>query len=157
MAKKIIENISGQGCQKKLFNSGAPMGRHTVVKAIQSSIFNAGNLKAMQEIHEVKIPDHINDIEKWVRSLYEPKVFSDWDELKDELALPDISLLIVPAGMGPLRDTISRSEIFRSAVILSKCSATRYTPNSPMIFTRSRLERKVELIKINIENYYELD
>lgn len=154
--KDMSEIISGPAGQKNLFNSGAPMSR-TLNQVIESSIFDVKDLKAAHEIHFAEIPAHVTDIEEWVRSLYSPGVFSEWDEIKYELALPGLSLLVVPAGSVPVYTKVSKHVMLRSAVILSKCSACRYDPFSPMIFTRHRLERKIELIKINLQNYYELD
>ena len=151
-----IEKFSGKGSQKNLFNYGAPMSRARC-ENIKSCIFDAEGIKAQHEIHALKIPADVTDIEEWVRSLYKPKLFSNWRDLTAELELPAVSLLVVPADSLTNHNISSRFEMLRSAVILSKCNTNRYVPDSPMIFTRNRLEREVELIKINLNTYYELD
>jgi hypothetical protein len=108
-------------------------------------------------MHALDIPSYVTDLEEWVRSLYKPKLFSNWGDLALELALPSVSMLVVPTDSPTNINIISRFDMLRTAVILSKCNANRYVPDAPMIFTRNRLERKVELIKINLNSYYELD
>jgi hypothetical protein len=156
MTTNTIEKISGKGCQKNLFNMGAPRSRARS-ENIKSSIFDAHDLRAQHEMHALDIPSYVTDLEEWVRSLYKPKLFSNWGDIALELALPSVSMLVVPTDSPTNINIISRFDMLRTAVILSKCNANRYVPDAPMIFTRNRLERKVELIKINLNSYYELD
>lgn len=150
------EKINNTSKQRHLFNTGGPSSRVRSEK-IRSSMFESEELKMQSEIHSLDIPKKITDIEKWVISLYGPSLLFDWDHVKAELKLPAVRMLIIPTATLDLRYSVSRFEMFRSAVILSKCSKNYYSPDSPMIFTRNRLNRKIELIKINLNNYYGVD
>jgi hypothetical protein len=156
MTKDTSEKNTGSSGLNHLSNTGGP---HSRVRSenIKSSLFEGKGLKAHHEIHALTIPPAVTDIEKWVYDLYKPNRFSSWEAIEAELKLPAVSMLVVPAGNRLNPPIYSGLHMFRSAVILSKCNANRYVPDSPMIFTRTRLERNVELIVLNLHTYYELD
>ncbi len=149
------ETINGPAGQRHLLNTGGPRSRVRSEK-ITSNIFDTEELKTHSEIHSLHIPENTTDIEKWVISLYEPGVLFDWEHVKEKLKLPAVRMLVVPTDI-KVESSTCRYEMFRSAVILSKCSRNYYTPDSPMIFTRNRLNRNVELVTINLSTYYEMD
>jgi len=147
---------TGRAGQRHLFNTGGPRSRVRTEK-ISSCIFDGKEGRAHHEIHAVTIPQGVSDLVEWVRTLYKPKVFVEWEKVLDELELPAVRLLVVPVDMLSVPKRPSKRQILRSAVILSKCSNNYYSPDSPMIFTRNRLDKKVELIKIDLNSYYGMD
>ena len=150
------EKITGPAGQRHLSNTGGPSSRVRTEK-ITTSIFESEELKTQSEIHSLDIPENVTDIEKWVISLYRPSLSNDWEPVIAALKLPAVRMLVLPAEMSSVLQSESRYQMLRSAVILSKCSSNYYSPDSPMIFTRNRLNRKVELIKINLKSYYGMD
>jgi hypothetical protein len=149
------EYINAISEQRHLHNIGGPSSRIRSEK-ITSSIFDSETLKTQSEIHSLNIPNEVDDIEEWVISLYETNAFFDWEQIEAKIKLPTVRMLVLPAKITD-RKSISRYEMFRSAVILSKCNSNFYAPDSPMIFTRNRLNRNIELIKINLNSYYGMD
>jgi len=151
--RKMTAVLSGQ---RHLHNSGGPRSRVRTEK-LSLSIFDVKQMKSQHEVHELSIPQNITDIEEWVLTLCEPTTFLGWDDLATKLNLPKGRLLVAPIVGPSNRVKVSKMDMLRSAVILSKCNKNHYLPDSPMIFTRSRLHRRVELIKLNLNQYYELD
>lgn len=154
-----MENLSDpssiQSGQRHLHNIGTrPPFRRL---KLSTSVFDIPALHSSHEIHELIVPDSISEIEQWVISLCQPKKFSGWDRLLADLKLPSHRLLVVPVSNEEISRKITKLEKLRSAVILSKCNKNFYLPDSPMIFTRNRLNRKIELIKLNIDQYYEVN
>lgn len=156
----MMENLSDpsfiQSGQRHLHNIGTrPPFRRL---KLSTSVFDIPALQSSHEIHELMVPDSISDIEQWVISLYPPKKFEGWDRFPADLKLPSHRLLVVPvSNEDDKQRKTTKLERLRSAVILSKCNKNFYLPDSPMIFTRNRLNRKIELIKLNIDQYYEVD
>ncbi len=142
--------------QRHLHNTGGPRSRVRTEK-ISLSIFDVKQMKSQHEVHELNVPPKITNIEEWVLTLCEPTSFVSWDDLATKLNLPKGRLLVAPIVGPSNRVKGLKMDMLRSAVILSKCNKNHYLPDSPMIFTRSRLHRKVELINLNLHQYYELD
>lgn len=74
-----------------------------------------------------------------------------------KLDLPAGRRLIFPLKSIDEQEDPSPGVVLRNAVILAKCNNCNYLPDSPLIFSRTRLERKLELVSINLTAYYELD
>lgn len=156
MMDNVTDPSSIQSGQRYLHNVGPCMTRRRL--KLSASVFDIPALQFSHEIHELMVPDSISDIEQWVISLCQPKKFEGWDRLPVDLKLPSHRLLVVPvSNEDDKQRKTTKLERLRSAVILSKCNKNFYLPDSPMIFTRNRLNRKIELIKLNIDQYYEVD
>ncbi|NCC73584.1 MAG: hypothetical protein EOM06_09315 [Sphingobacteriia bacterium] len=156
MTGNIIENTAVPCSQRNLHNTGGPRSRVRTEK-ILASIFDFEQMKFRYERHELIVPLEITDIEEWVISLYQPRIFTGWNNIVAGLKLPSDRMLVVPVESSPQLLKNSKLKMLRSAVILSKCNRNFYLPDSPMIFTRSRLHRSIELIKLNLDQYYEVD
>lgn len=141
---------------RHLHNTGGPRSRVRTEK-LSLSIFDVKQMKSHHEVHELNVPPNITNIEEWVLTLCEPKAFVGWDDLAAQLNIPDERMLVIPFVSPHHTQNYTKMDMLRSAVILSKCNKNHYLPDSPMIFTRSRLHRRVELIKLNLNQYYELD
>jgi hypothetical protein len=149
-------NFQEQGGSSLLNNMGGPMSRARTEK-INSSLFDHPGMDISREIHFLDVPGLEKDLEKCYLSIARKLHWNSWEEALSNLKLPTGRWLIFPAGdiLTPPRSLLTIR--LRSAVILSKCNKSHYSPDSPMIFTRSRLERKIEMIRINLNGYYEMD
>jgi hypothetical protein len=152
-----IENdFQEPGGSSLLNNMGGPISRVRTEK-INSSLFDHPGMDGSREIHFLDVPEWEEDLEEWYLSIARKLHWNKWEEALPSLKLPAGRWLILPARelLKPTRVLLTGK--LRSAVILSKCNKSHYSPDSPMIFTRSRLERKIEMIRINLNSYYEMD
>ena len=153
----LIENdFQEPGGSSLLNNMGGPLSRVRTEK-IASSLFDHPGIEIFREIHIWEVPLWEEDLEKYYLSIARKLHWNNWEEALPCLNLPAGRWLIFPASdnLKPANSLLIRK--LRSAVILSKSSKSHYSIESPMIFTRKRLERNIEMIKINLNNYYELD
>ncbi|CAN5385716.1 hypothetical protein BH10BAC5_BH10BAC5_25780 [soil metagenome] len=154
--EKLQFKIGQYSGQKNLHNTGGPRSRVRTEK-IRSSIFESKEFIAHNEIHSLKIPAKITNIDSWILAISKRLGWNSLETAIPFLNLPIERLLVIPINMPENELRNSDIKIIRSAVILSKCSNNYYCPDSPMIFTRNRLDKKVELIKIDLNNYYGVD
>lgn len=144
------------GIQSCLNNVGIPMSRVQTEK-VRVSIFDVSELRDKSGIFQVSVPSHIINIEEWLLEIAQQLNWPDLEEAARHLTFPKERLLVLSADEKKQTDSLSPQDLLRNAVILSKCSGNFYNPDSAMILTRNRLNRCVELIKINLDNYYGLD
>ena len=149
------DNFRETAGSSRLNNMGGPQSRSRKEK-INSSLFDQPGMTLSRELHYVNIPAGCSDIEEWLLSIARGLNWDGWNEALPRLQLPPCRQLVFPAGDMPSQDASSAAGLLRSAVILSRCSKSHYAPGSPMIFTRGRLERKIEIIRINLNGYYEM-
>ncbi len=148
-----IQNVGGSS---HLNNMGGPSSRARTEK-ISSSLFDHPGMNMTREVLFLDVPMWEDDLEAWYLSIARKLKWKSWEEAMSYLKLPSGRWLVLPAvdSRRPSR-TLLVSKL-RTAVILSKCSKSHYSPDSPMIFTRSRLEREIEMVRINLNGYYEMD
>jgi len=156
MTGDFIEKTATPCGHRNLNNTGGPRSRVRTEK-ISASIFDSEQMKLQHERHELIVPQEITDIEEWVITLYHPRAFTSWEDIAGRLKIPTVRMLVVPVESSAKKNKVSKLKMLRSAVILSKCNKNYFQPESPMIFTRSRLNRSIELIQLNLEQYYEMD
>lgn len=139
-----------------LNNIGGP---HTSVRTetVSSNIFTNKCLKVKNESIVFSVKQNKRNIENLILRLCKKLGWKNAEEAALKLKLPAEKLLVIPIGPVPEVNTVDLKKLLRSGLILSKCSENYYNPDSSMIFTLNRLNRNVELIKINFNNYYELD
>lgn len=109
------------------------------------------------EIFHLEIPADVIDIEQWLLGISHQLNWPDLEEATQHIVLPKNRLVVLSANEKQPPLSQLPIDILRNAMILSKCSGSFYNPDSVMILTRNRLNRCVELIKINLENYYAVD
>ncbi len=150
------EHIQTPGCSTLLNNMGGPTSRARTEK-IKSSLFDIPGIGCTREMHMLDVPRDVVDIEHWLLAI---ALVLNWNTLEE--ALPHLDLpagrwMIFPSegNPAPFKSLLTRK--LRSGIILSKCNKSHYSPDSPMIFTKSRLERKIEMVRINLNGYYEMD
>ena len=156
MINEFEEDFQQSGGSSQLNNVGGYSSRVRTEK-ICSNLFDHPGIGLSHELHSLDIPDGIGDIEEWLLDIARGLNWNGWDETLPNLQLPVTRGMIFPSEQILGSVNLSFAKILRSAVILSKCNKSHYTLSAPMIFTRSRLERKIEIVRINLDGYYEMD
>ena len=144
-----------EGASSLLNNSGGPRSR------VRSEAINETYLSANTAVHKgyyaLDLPDDVN-VEAWLLSFADELGWKSWDEVINNIELPQVKLLVLdePGCEAQIRyyDNI---HVLTTAIILSMCNPFCYLPESPRIFTRSRLQRKIKLTQITIKSFYELE
>lgn len=139
-----------------LNNIGGPHTR-VMTETVSSNIFTNKYLKVKNESLVFSVKQNKPDVENLILRLCKKLGWKNAEIAAKKLKLPAEKLLVIPNGPVPAVNTIDPKKLLRSGLILSKCNENYYNPDSPMIFTVNRLHRNIELIKININNYYEMD
>jgi hypothetical protein len=139
-----------------LNNSGAPMSR-TRLEKISSNIFSDQHLKSHSEIISFNDFTYKHDIEYTLLKMAETIGCKDLESAIIYLKLPVERLLILPKADIKQTNEWGVHKLLRNALILSKCNKAYYTPDAPMIFSKNRLDRSIELIKINLNSYYGME
>lgn len=144
------------GASHWLHNIGAPMSRVQWVHASSDLLKNCKALGAEQYI-SLSLPENILHPKQWVEQLAARLGLHSWAAIENAVMLPAEKWMVQPQSI--LHDSAEGSvhEQLRSALILSKCNSHMYLPDSPAIFTRARLHRRVRLVRIQTSRYYDLD
>jgi hypothetical protein len=104
------------------------------------------------------LPEQVVDLDSWLRQTFNLGEVS-WSELSDSLQLPSHRLWQIPPGEiipQPLPPPSGELRLL-SALMLARCNSYGFDPHSPYIFTRNRLQRKIQLIHLSAKDFYELD
>jgi hypothetical protein len=154
MEQEIIQQ-AGSPQSKLLHNTGGPRSR-TRTEEVRQSMLLRGELTASTEIVCLRIPAEVTDPESWLLETARNEGFQNWEELGSFFILPKEKMLVTDhegAGAG----VTGPMERLRAALILARTNKYRYLPDGPMIFTRSRLERCIRLIEIDLNGFYEME
>lgn len=141
---------------KVLNNSGGPNSR-TRSEHVKESLLHGKGIANEIGCYYIDLPVHIHDIEKWLLMKAEEIDWKGWQEINAHISLPGEKLTVLPLNGTILRSCESTEEILKAALILSMSNQYCYLPDGPRIFTRSRLVRRIRLLKINIGHFYELE
>jgi hypothetical protein len=156
MNRTMIENIFGAGGSDTLNNAGGPGSRIRSEK-ITSSFAEILNLAEERTGLALMIPPEIFDVEEWLINEMENLGWTSSEEAAGDLLLPGEKMLVHQSIGAPANSGLTGRSLVRTALILARCNESFYVPGSPLIFTRKRLNRSIDLIKINIKSYYELE
>jgi len=162
MSKQDQEIICTNGATSSnvLNNMGGPRSR-VRTEEIKNPFFKNKSGILTSELIGLKISEENNDLESWVLGVGRNLNIRSWEAINKQILLPSEKLLVISADNIELELFESTKQddwsILRSAIILSMCSETHYLPESSRIYTRKRLERKIKLIKIDLNKFYELD
>jgi hypothetical protein len=156
MNQEHIEILKTPDRSNLLHNTGGPRSRVRTEK-VNMRLLESGGLVTGNERCRVALPPQTEDLERWALTMALNLNWSSLEVAAQKLKLPTVQHLVIPEPDHQLKGKQSQKERLRCALILSKCNKNYYMPESPMIFTRSRLERSVELVTINLDAYYELD
>lgn len=155
MDNEIQSDITGS-VSTVFNNTGGPRSR------VRSEIVYKSYLTVKTSVkvgyYAIDLPESVNDIEAWLLDMAEKIGWQGWEDISCRIGIPSEKLLVINEPDNEIQPHMTEKEnIIRTALILSMCNNFFYLPEGPRIFTRSRLERKIKLTKINIENFYELD
>ena len=143
------------GASRLMHNIGAPGGFLRKEKIISNLLSECG-AGTPAGTFGIILPDTIQDAEEWLLGMARCLGWKDWPEVEAGISLPAERLLVYPtsADKSVAKDNI---EILRHAIILSRCNEHSYLPGSPMIFSRKRLNRTVQLTAIQQSSYYAME
>lgn len=143
------------GASNLLNNSGGPRSR------VRSEAINESYLSASTAVHKgyyaLDLPDELKNVEAWLLSFADELGWKSWDEVIKNIELPQVKLLVLDEpGYQAHINCYDNIHVLTTAIVLSMCNPFCYQPQSPRIFTRSRLQRKIKLTQINLKNFYDL-
>ena len=155
MEKEIKPGCSG-GASNLLNNSGGPRSR------VRSEAINKSYLSGKTAVHKgyyaLDLPPDIFNLEEWLLTLAEELGWTTWDEVIKNIELPAVKLLVLDEpGFESHIHYHDNIHLLQTAIILSMSNPFCYVPESPRIFTRTRLARKIKLTEIKIKSFYELE
>ena len=151
-----LNNILRTVRTDKLNNTGGPRSR-TKSLQITSSYTENPNLAEDNTALSLLVPQGQSDIENWLTKQAIKMGCKSLADAEKKLSLPGERMLVNQSGEGKPKGNLKAHDLIRTALILARCNDSFYLPGSPLIFTRNRLNRSIQLIRINIKNYYELD
>ena len=158
-SKQFEHHMNPASHSSTLHNTGYTRSFHKS-DMVDSSYF--GNEKSMDAEHilpvSVTVPPGINDIEKWLHGLSIEAGYPFLNAAMLFLSLPKRKAVVMECDDVEVQSGGTKKiDVIRNAVILSRCNSTGYFPDSPMIFSRARINRTVHLITINLHSFYEMD
>ncbi|MDQ3142266.1 MAG: hypothetical protein M3Q56_08470 [Bacteroidota bacterium] len=139
-----------------LLNIGGPRSR-VRTEPINSTLLAHDNCAEIKGTFSLHIPDDVYDIEAWVLKLASEEGLNGWNDINDLIFLPKNKLIITHQPVDSTPGSLSNYEKITAALILSKCNKFIYLPSGPRIFTRERLNRNIKLVKLNINQFYEME
>jgi hypothetical protein len=144
------------GASRWLHNIGASMSRTQWVHASSDLVKNCKALGAEESI-SLTLPENMQHPKQWVEELAARLGLHSWADIEKAVMMPAEKWMVQHQGI--LHDSAENSarEQLRAALILSKCNSHMYVPDSPAIFTRTRLHRRIRLVRIQTSRYYDLD
>ena len=152
----MVENISGYSRSKQLNNIGFPGSRRRSL-SINSNFMDNHQMAEEVTVVSLLLPHDITNVEKWLIAQTSKMGCHTITEAEKKLTLPGDKLLVSRSNDDLVDGSLSIVDTVRNALILARCNDCFYMPGSPFIFTRKRLDRSLQLIKVNIKNYYDLD
>ena len=137
-------------------NTGGPRSRVRSEPIKESFLTDKENAEEMG-CYYIDLPEDIDDIELWLLNLSERIGWHGWQEIDTNIILPREKLIVFPVQENNIQMDVSVEGIIKAAILLSMSNQYCYLPDGPRIFTRSRLNRNIMLLKINIDKFYELE
>lgn len=105
----------------------------------------------------MKIPSKVTSPEEWLLGFAAQEGMYSWDEVQQCIEIPKQRLIVSECSTPFFTSPFKPIEMLRTALILSKCSATHYNPESVSILTKRRLMRKIKLHYIDLGKYYGME
>ena len=139
-----------------LHNTGGPCSR-VRVEPVRESFLEKKRISENLGIYCLDLPDDEYDLEAWVLRIAAEEGLTGWDEIFRNVSLPLEKLMAITVRDPPAVRTGPQRPLLETALVLSRSNQHCYLPGGPEIFTRSRLERCIELFRIKNDNFYELD
>ena len=162
MPKLQTEKFESRSEYPGLFSNTGYRRTYNKTDKVDADLFEKGT--AGSELDEnilpvyVNVPEDVEDIEAWLLSLVKKEGYRSLKELFLHVDLPEKEAVVLQDEIGISKTGNQETlDIIRNIIILSRCNLAGYTPGSPMILTRKRVNRCVKLVTINLKAFYELD
>lgn len=128
----------------------------TYSKKLKSSLLDDPRIGRYEIRARLGLPVGSTDLQSWLEDLCREAGYAGIDAAMTGLSLPNTRLLVVPAEKS---DDVGEEpstplEKLRVALILAKTNLYCYRPNAQTIPTRTRLQRNIRLIQLDVEGYY---
>jgi hypothetical protein len=144
-----------------LQNSGGPRSR-VRCEPVSSDLLESTGTGRNVMLCIVTVPPETEDCFEWLDGLSRRAGFKGIRDADEKIARPDRSLCVaVVTGLYPVNRRLESAEaladLLLHALILARCNSTSYNSDAVPVFTRSRLDRYIELFIFNMETFYEMD
>jgi hypothetical protein len=97
--------------------------------------------------------------EEYLLSLIVKQGWKDFEEAKVRLNLPDKRHIVVDCKekVGFVFSGIDDKLVIRNMLVLAACGENIYHPDHPLIFSDKRMNRQIELKRIQLNEFYDVD
>ena len=119
--------------------------------------------------NEVPLPNRVkyyfkasfafSSYEEYLLSLIVKQGWKDFEEAKVRLNLPDKRHIVVDCKekVGFVFSGIDDKLVIRNMLVLAACGENIYHPDNPLIFSDKRMNRQIELKRIQLNEFYDVD
>lgn len=137
-------------------NMGGPYSRSRT-EPVSECYFSQNPGAVETGCYAFELPDRVNDIEAYLLDVARVAGLKGWRDIDRNILLPDEKMMVFPLTGEMYVPADTSKERIRAALILSMSNSSCYIPDGPRIFTRARLNRKIRLMSIKIDEFYELE
>jgi hypothetical protein len=97
--------------------------------------------------------------EEYLLSLIVKQGWKDFEEARVRLNLPDKRHIVVDCKekVGFVFSGIDDKLVIRNMLVLAACGENIYHPDNPLIFSDKRMNRQIELKRIQLNDFYDVD
>jgi len=97
--------------------------------------------------------------EEYLFSLIVKQGWKDFEEARVGLNLPDKKHIVVDCKekVGFVFSGIDDKLVIRNMLVLAACGENIYHPDNPLIFSDKRMNRQIELKRIQLNEFYDVD
>jgi hypothetical protein len=97
--------------------------------------------------------------EEYLLSLIVKQGWKDFEEARVRLNLPDKRHIVVDCKekVGFVFSGIDDKLVIRNMLVLAACGENIYHPDNPLIFSDKRMNRQIELKRIQLNEFYDVD
>ena len=119
--------------------------------------------------NEVSLPNRVkyyfkasvafSSYEEYLLSLIVKQGWKDFEEARVRLNLPDKKHIVVDCKekVGFVFSGIDDKLVIRNMLVLAACGENIYYPDNPLIFSDKRMNRQIELKRIQLNEFYDVD
>jgi len=137
-------------------NTGGPRSR-VRTEPVSECYFSRSPGAVETGCYAFGVHDSVNDIEAFILDMARMAGLRGWRDINRNIVLPNEKMMVFPLSGETYVPADTPEEWIRAALILSMSNSSCYLPGGPRIFTRARLNRKIRLMSIKIDEFYELE
>lgn len=150
-----VEHQPSRFSSKLLHNSGVGRPRNREERIRGNFLLESNTIASVTSLH-INLPGNIVDVEDWLKGLLRLAGWKNIEEAISHVPLPNKRLMAFPVkAIAPM--PLNHREWIHQALILAKTNEVCYHPGAPLIWTRKRMHRNIQLIDINLDKFYGLD